>query len=1638
MKNSIEINAVVFDEVNLAYCQNRQPIISKLTVRNNTEETVSGLKLNIHTIPVELCDPLLQGIPPIAPNKSVEITPKPALNIDYLSRLTEQVNGSMIISVSGIGEPREHTHSISIHPYNYWTGQPELLAAFILRNDPFIKQIISQAAVRLKKDTGNPSFCGYQQDDPNRARLCVKAVIDTVIAEQFTYVQPPCSEIPRGQPIRSPGEISIFKQIACLSGSVFICAALECVGYDTAIAVTSNHAIPCVCLKKSTISETILRDKDILLQDKSWIPIESTLLCAGKNATFENAVSSAQAYLAQKDIEYILDVSSARRQGISPLPLAEPKSIPQADPIPEEPIPAPQQPAVPPSKLVRYEKKLLNLSLKNTLLNMKYSSSGLIPLLTSNLSDYRKLSQKASYTLCSFPWSGSEFETLGCGSAQANLENHHFTAALGFGELETRCKAIYKKYQTCLRDQGVHILYLAVGILRYYETCLSTEVRYAPLELYPLEMTHDQTAGFRLRLLSTEPRLNVTLVEKLKQSNYSLPQPDNSPNGILNTFRALAATQPRWAVLDQACIGQFFYSGCVMFNDIHDNRTVVESHPLVDNLLNGRLITPVEEEDDNVLWFPLVTNLDPSQECSCRSAVHSKTGHVIFGPAGCGKTTVTANIITGLGYLGNTTLFNVEQATAKNVVKDLLDKLGFGDLVLDLYDPKVRTADVLRFLEHILELPREEEFDDFPMPDAKLAKARRELDDFSLAMHRKQPCGLSLYELIHSFDYAADNDSSYKPDELPPAAELTQDQLDAFKQLLEKLSALTQALGCAPCDHPLRKLPDKHDAPGRKERLIGLAENYRTNLEEFQAACAEFTDCFDLVESETHEDYHLRVDLGKLLLAWAKFPAGLTRLPSMDPLFRLCDKVNQAQDLKRKLLCSWKPEFLRLNAADLLENYAQVNRYPGNFARRAAFYTLNESLQPYRRAALSPSHLGRELERLDRFQQLCQEMNAIQADLEPILSESFDKPYCWDQIRCQAEEILRVRSQIEAICGPNFLKDFDITASSELIQTFCDAWDKLANAEEIAAYLPDDNSGESNWIDGLLWACDQFLAKMDGFRDWTAFHAHCVQAESDGFGAAAADLWAGTDPNQVCQRVQNSLHSSLINHLIDTDPALSGFSGPAFRQQSESYRKLQETHLERNRKCIRSRIIRRIQSVLDHAASETDAITFLRRAIRSKGKNLPLRTLVAKLDDLLPRLCLCIIASPSSVAQFLPMKELFSHVIVDEASQVPTPRLLGSIARSSSTVLIGDPNQLPPTSFFQATDASDEPVQDLESVLDDCLALGIPQTHLLWHYRSHSSIVAFPHYKFYGKDLLRFPASDRSSHVHLIQVDGVYDRGGTRQNHAEAQALVDHVIRLSHEQAYQDKSFGIIAMNLPQKNLVESLLETACQDDPELDHWLTSRPEPLFCQNLESAQGSERDIILFSVNFGPDADGTVANTWGPLSQQAGWRRLNVAVTRAREEMFVFSSIKPEQITLTESSTLGVQALKEYLEYASGTPLPQESPGAESRTPVQQWLCNYLTNAGYQCDCNVGSGSLKIDVAVIDPENDDRYLLGILMDGSMHAGASFYNRESAIPNLLVKFGWSIYRLYSADFWDHKNTEADKILKLLTALQLKRAG
>ncbi|WP_084153722.1 DUF4011 domain-containing protein [Simplicispira psychrophila] len=571
-------------------------------------------------------------------------------------------------------------------------------------------------------------------------------------------------------------------------------------------------------------------------------------------------------------------------------------------------------------------------------------------------------------------------------------------------------------------------------------------------------------------------------------------------------------------------------------------------------------------------------------------------------------------------------------------------------------------------------------------------------------------------------------------------------------------------------------------------------------------------------------------------------------------------------------------------------------------------------------------------------------------------------------------------------------------------------------------------------------------AHAPSLHAWCAWRYTQAAVHEAGLGALAAAIEAGQiAPAQALQAFEVNYARWWLAEVVDEDEVLKRFVSAEHEQRISAFRALDDEFTMATRQWIRAKLCADLPSA--DSLERHSEWGVLRREITKKSKHLPLRQLLQEIPSVVLRLTPCLLMSPLSIAQYLSADvSNFDIVIFDEASQIPVWDAVGAMARGKQVVMVGDPKQLPPTNFFgrEASQDDDAPdvESDLESILDECLGASLPTRNLSWHYRSkHESLIAFSNHKYYGGGLVTFPSpATQDNAVSFHWVAGRYEKGGARTNQIEAKALVADLVARLQAPGFRASGLtvGVVTFNAEQQHLIEDLLDAERRQDPELESYFAeSELEPLFVKNLESVQGDERDIMYFSITYGPDIAGTVSMNFGPLNRDGGERRLNVAVTRARHELRVFSSLRGDQMDLSRTQANGVRDLKHFLEFAERGPqaLVESHRGSQGDfdSPFEASVAEALERKGWRVHTQIGASSFRIDLGVVHPDFPGRYLSGVECDGATyHSSATARDRDKLREQVLRGLGWEILRIWSTDWWVNPGGTLERVHLALQAL------
>ncbi|SIS10713.1 Part of AAA domain-containing protein [Microbispora rosea] len=595
----------------------------------------------------------------------------------------------------------------------------------------------------------------------------------------------------------------------------------------------------------------------------------------------------------------------------------------------------------------------------------------------------------------------------------------------------------------------------------------------------------------------------------------------------------------------------------------------------------------------------------------------------------------------------------------------------------------------------------------------------------------------------------------------------------------------------------------------------------------------------------------------------------------------------------------------------------------------------------------------------------------------------------------------------------------------EAVMRLAALWDK-GRREEIRSGLHASFAEAHELISRLK-------ADGSGPEEWRAYkQAHDVLAKHRLDDLIDRAVSQGVQGDQFVQLVERSVLQAWVEHHLASDPRLSTSIATQRDALVAEFRRVDKQLIEgAYAQVIEACNARRPSTTLGPAA-------IIRREAEKKTRHMPVRKLLADAAETVHRIKPCFMMSPLTVSQFLPADFTFDVVIFDEASQVRPHDAINCVYRGRSLIVAGDQKQMPPTNFFGTSDAEDdeydEEVPDsFESLLDLCKASGVIRSlPLRWHYRSrHEALIAFSNHEFYEGGLVTFPGAYESGPdvgIRFHKVNGVYRRGSGRDNPIEAETVAKLVI--SHYSAYPSRSLGVVAMSGPQARAIEEAVERARESRPDLDSFFSEdRLDGFFVKNLETVQGDERDVIILSVGYGPDQHGKLNMNFGPLNRTDGWRRLNVAVTRARYRVDVVASFTAG--TIPDSDNVSRQHFKRYLEYAERGPavlarqVVVEEAGYESE--FEESVATVLRDWGYDVVPQVGVAGYRIDLGIRHPDEPGRYAVGIECDGPMyHSSRVARDRDRLRDQVLQGLGWELHRIWGAH-WYRNRPESEQRLR-----------
>jgi very-short-patch-repair endonuclease len=1246
--------------------------------------------------------------------------------------------------------------------------------------------------------------------------------------------------------------------------------------------------------------------------------------------------------------------------------------------------------------------------------------------------------------------------------------------------LEKKLKSLFYESKEYEEEQGVNVLYIALGFLKWYEDANSDIAKYAPLILLPVELSREGAKDrYKLKLRDEDIFTNVSLKLWLhEQHSVTLPEiPEEeewSPQSYFKDVQAAIAMSPRWEVLsNEVLLGFFSFSKFLLWKDLDPttwpNGQGPLEHPIIQKLLSssgerveaeGPLIPDDDFIDDHFTPHDLayIMDADSSQTEAIQTAIIGKD-LVIQGPPGTGKSQTITNIISAAIRDGKKVLFIAEKMAALDVVHQRLVNSKLGPVCLELHSRKANKASVLGQIRDAMEMANQPAYSKEPLDTLK--SLQDVLNGHAKRVNRPlEPWGFTPYEILGGISLLYSEGNSLPDFEIPNASNYSKSQLQLFKSNLEELCGRLSRSG-VPSKNPWRMSNGVTLTPIGFERLENVCK-------EGLSASTSLKISIEEVASELQVDADTWLNqvpkytakkLNELMLIACAAPELPSKtlfqfelIENLPALKELADKLiayqTSCNELNSKLIEGWKSYEL----TPLRVRFAGSGGSIFSILNSTYRQSLNE-LKGLCKQELPPKFKDRLglIDAAIATSSALHSINATNGKLKELLNT------LWHEENSNVTQINELNEWVGR-CQLLKAEEFELLEKifhSEKSQMIIRSFDeKLAtvekageNLESVFSVSVDEHLKLPLNEQCNLWK--EWSLETGRANDWPSARDSLAELKStlgDGFHRKIWEGEIGID--RIIPIAQITIFEKLWNVYCQKLPELTALD--AYRLDST---------LAQFRTLDKQRLSMAASEILSAYAAKRPSgsggeMGVIRQEINKKRNHRSVRKLLKEAGLAIQQMKPVFLMSPLSVAQFIPPGSLmFDLVIIDEASQVKPEDALGAIARAKQIVTVGDDKQLPPTNFFNRLtddeldteqDEDDYSFGDVESILSLCNIALPNQAMLKWHYRSqHPGLIAVSNRNFYDNQLLLPPSTLRTSYGDGLGVSMIkspangYERGGANggRNILEAEQIAKEVIRFA--KANPKKTLGVAAFSVKQRDAIRDMVDDQRRKHPELEEFFShNRQDHFFIKNLESIQGDERDVIFISVGYGRDQNGRLTQTFGPLAAEGGERRLNVLISRAKERCTIFSSITADDVK-PAAGKLGVNAFREFLQYAEkGYFDVAQITERDFDSEFEESVARFIKAAGYEVQPQVGMSGFFIDIGVIDPNNPNRFLCGIECDGATyHSSRSARDRDRLRQSILESRGWTIYRIWSTD-WFHRRKDQEK--KLLDALEGMRNG
>ena len=1725
----ITIRVTAASKVNLALQQNSVPVLREILLVNPTGVSYQDLELTVTSSP-EFAQTKTWHITRLANDTEHSLRDCVIkLNPHFLEEVNEAVRGTYCFTLKSEDEVLATVScDTEVLSRNEWGGiqeLPEILAAFVQPNSPFIQEILRTAAKVLEANGRNPMLDGYQSKSRKRVGEMVNAIWSAVVKQDLAYSEPPASFENTGQKIRLPDEVKRHRLVTCMDSTLLFASALEQAGLNSLIIFSKGHAFVGVWLEDLEFGTSVVEDLQALRKRvdlKEILVFETTLVAHRPAVRFKEAREVAKSKLLDESgFLLLVDIKQSRLTRIRPLfqrvtevgkeevqvdkvfdaGLDDLSDLPEDVEYPD--APTPDKIVGADARVENWKRKLLDLSLRNRLLNFKKSKRA-VPFICTNPGELEDmLTEDQVFTFAPLekvisstdPRSDEEHrrrfsEDLHGEQVLQAMRRGKITAAMDQHKLTGSLIELYRASKAAIEEGGTNILYLALGFLNWTQTDNRTRSYQAPLILIPVSLSRRSVnAAFKLRIHDDEPQFNPTLLQMLRQDfgleipelSKELPKDDSGldVDGIWNIVRQHVRDIEGWEVSEDLVLSTFSFAKYLMWVDLDARTEYLKNSPLVKHLIdtprdtylgnNGADFPRPEEMDRKChpkdTYLPMLCD---STQMAAVIAASEGMDFVIEGPPGTGKSQTIANMISHLLAIGKKVLFVSEKTAALDVVFRRLREVGLDKFCLELHSSKARKTDVIAQLDKAWQ-NRYPEISNWNREAERLKGLRENLNIYVRQLHKTYPNGLSIFQAI---GVVINNPTVIELSfNWPDHQAHTEDDLETLSNITSRIDVNADQIGdiSKSC---FNRVEADDWSPSWQRKAIDQSAALHSAAVDLEATLQSWVKSLGLpIRVMSRNDLKMVAALERILpKAYNKSYSSLLGSEGSDLVQDLESAAELAQSYRQQFestATTYKETVIDLDIADLLARLsvaeekwflpkwldiraikAQLKPFSGgskisNVVSDLTLLSVASNAKTVLEKLKGLDNvIGRKFDGIHTEPELFAEAAGFGRELRSVMSALFTSPDTYREASSKMVSLL----QSSDLLGPGSLIQESAKAFMRALESFETVQQSLRTtiAAKRDLYVESD---DKSFLQITMDTCEQWAEEAPRLKAWTAWRRVRNDALTRGMQSIVDAVEKGALVDSTAEEVfRVNYHRWWLNRAVDSDDVIRKFVPAEHVRVIEDFVKLDRDFIELTQAYVYAKLSQVIPSRGHVPQGSTWHV--LSREIQKKRRHMPVRQLIEKLGSNLFKLTPCVMMSPMSVAQYLPPEGTsFDVVIFDEASQITPWDAIGAVARANQAIIVGDPKQLPPTSFFNRQEDeyndSDIDAGDLESILDECMGANLPTYQLKWHYRSRQeSLITFSNHTYYGGGLITFPSpatTDTAVSFHYVS-KGLYEKGGNRTNQPEAQAVVDSIIARLCDPVFKKTSMtiGVVTFNQEQQILIEDMLEKVRRDYPEIEPFFEEdNIEAIFVKNIESVQGDERSIIYFSMTYGKDHSGRVSMNFGPMNQEGGPRRLNVAITRARNEMHVYSSMLPEDIDLSRTAALGVRDMKHFMDFAKrGARAIGEiidRPLGTFGSQFEEQVAAKLAERGWTAHSQIGVSGFRIDLGVVHPDKAGKYLAGIECDGATyHRSATARDRDFLRQQVLERLGWKILRIWSTDWWVTPTDCIDRIDQQLREL------